>query len=370
MELHESPESFARRPDPPEAMKPRPVEKELLRLTAANSPHAPLPPTRTLGKKLNVSFTTVSRVLQRLAADGKLWQHPNGRFYPAAAKAVLDRPKPVACLTRRLELCSELYRELLEGISAGCGAERRTMLLWHDELLVNHHDPKEPPVFASVPQQRVILGEFLERHGAAAGGFLLDHVWSDEVLSEHAAELRPAAILVRRCNVEGISNLHADFASGALQALGHLLGRGYDLVVPVEPFQGDPSINDFLATVETAARSLGCAERLAPRANAATERSRQSLIASLRNTRRRVALLCPEDNVARLLLISLRDAEIECPKQIGLLSVMGTDVASNAGLSCVRYDFRAMGRHAIELLRAPQPTSRVIEGHLVQGTTT
>ncbi|HEX2100944.1 MAG TPA: GntR family transcriptional regulator, partial [Candidatus Synoicihabitans sp.] len=301
-------------------MKPNAFEKELLRLAATNPPHAPLPPTRTLGKKLDVSFTTVSRALQRLATEGKLWQHPNGRFFPAAAKSVLDRPKPVACLTRRLELCSELYRELLEGISAGCGADRRTMLLWHDELLVNHHDPHEPPVFATVQQQRAILGDFIQRHGAAAGGFLLDHVWSDEVLGEHAAELRPGVLLLRRTAVPGLSNLHADFAGGALQALGHLLGRGYELVVPVEPFHGDPSIADFLTTVEAASRSLGCAERLAPRANAATERSRKSLIGNLRDTRRRVALLCPEDNVARLLLLGLRDAGIDCPKQVGLLS--------------------------------------------------
>lgn len=351
-------------------MKPDTVEDQLLQIARANAPHEPLPPTRSLGERLDVSYSTVARVLQRLAAAGKLWQHPNGRFYPATAKAVLDRPKPVACLTRRLELCSELYRELLEGISAGCGAERRTMLLWHDELLVNHNNPAEPPVFATVQQQRAILGDFLERHGAAAGGFLLDHVWSDEVLREHAAALRPAVVLVRRCTVPGISNIYADFNGGALHALGHLLGRGYEHIVPVEPFQGDPSIDDFLATAEAAARSLGCADRLAKRTNAATAPQRQALIRKVAAEKRRVALLCPEDNVARLLLEGLREAGVDCPRNVGLLSVMGTDIASQTGLSCVRYDFREIGKSAVRLLRAPDPASEAIDASLTQGATT
>ena len=199
------------------------------RALAAAPTDQPLPTTREFGKRFGVANTTVFRVLQRLTKDGEIWQHPtSGRYYPATARALLDRPKPVACLIRRLELGSEQYRELLEGISQGCGALHRTMLLWHDELLVNHAEPHEAPMFAPVAQQRAILANFLDRHGGAAGGFVLDHVWDDEALRSHADRLKPAVMLYRSCALEGFGNVRADFRCGALKALTHLLGRGFE----------------------------------------------------------------------------------------------------------------------------------------------
>src|SRR5690606_38137361 len=145
----------------------------------------------------------------------EVWQHPtSGRYYPTAARALLDRPQPVACLIRRLELASEQYREILEGVSLGCGALHRTMLLWHDELLVSHPEPHEPPDFAPVGQQRAILSDFLHRHGENAGSFLFDHIWTDDALRTHAGRLNPGVVLFRSCAIPGFSNIRADFRSG------------------------------------------------------------------------------------------------------------------------------------------------------------
>ena len=84
------------------------------------------------------------------APTGEVWQHPtSGRCYPAAARLIFDRPKPVACLTRCLELASEQYREILEGISSQCGTLHRAMLLWHDNLLVQHPVTQDSPGFAT-----------------------------------------------------------------------------------------------------------------------------------------------------------------------------------------------------------------------------
>lgn len=352
------------------SLTPKSLETQLRRLLATAAPRASLPTTRELGQQFEVANTTVFRVLQRLVAAGEIWQHPNGRFYPAAAKAVLERPRPVACLTRRLELCSELYRELLEGISAGCGAARRSILMWHDELLLNHPDPTRPPAFADVRQQRAILEEFLDRHGESAGGFVLDHVWADEALREQAARLSPAVVLYRRCHVDGFHNVRADFEAGALQALGHLLGRGYDQIVPVEPFQGDPAVAEFLDVLEGSTAKLGCTGRLTARVSGATAKARTALFTRLRATKQRVALLCPEDNLSDLLLKGLREAGLCCPEQVGLLSVMGTDFATQNSVSCLRYDFRALGRLAIEALGKSSPTHRAVEPFFVAGKTT
>lgn len=343
-----------------------------LRRIVADAPHdRPLPTTRELGERFGVANTTVYRVLNRLTQAGEIWQHPtNGRYYPATARVLLDRPKPVACLIRRLELGSALYRELLEGISAGCGAGRRTILLWHDEMLVNHPDPHEPPLFAPLGPQRTILKEFLDRHGPSAGGFVLDHVWSDDALRPHLARLQPAVMLFRSCSIESISSVQADFHAGALKALAHLLGRGYEQIVPVEPFAGDPAVAEFLRALGSAADELGCRSRLAPTVGASTRRERTALVDRLRRASKRTALLCPEDNVASLLMQALCDARIRCPDAVGILSVMGTDFAIQSGLSCLRYDFRDLGRRAIEALGGSRPTQASVEAQFVAGQTT
>lgn len=344
------------RPSRPTA-KPRDLLEAHLRSLAGNEawpPDRPLPTTRELAKKFGPSAATVFRLLQQLEAEGVLWQHSSGRFHRAAARALLDRPKPVACLIRRLELCSALYRELLEGISAGAGAAKRTMLLWHDDVLVNHADPDRPPSFATPAAQRVVLDAFLERHASDAGGFVLDHVWADSVLKRAAAapgrKLTPGVLLFRNApDGSGLSSVRADFDAAATQALAHLLGRGFTRLIPAEPFGGDPAVDEFFAALARAAETLGCADRLAPPRKAHRPEDRAALIAALPR-KERVALIVPEDHVAVRLRALLAESGRACPREVGLLAVMGTEVAGAAGLTRLSFDFRAMGLAAVEML--------------------
>jgi DNA-binding LacI/PurR family transcriptional regulator len=346
------------------------LNDRLRRLVASAPADRPLPTTRELGDRYGIANTTVFRILRTLAASGEIWQHPtNGRYYPPGAQALLDRPKPVACLFRRLELASALYREILEGISSGCGERRRTMLLWHDERLVNHPDPQQPPEFAHATQQRAILNEFLDRHGDAADGFLLDHLWSDEALRTQAARLLPAVVLFRSCELDGFSNVAVDFRAGALKALAHLLGRGFEHIIFVEPFAGDPAVVEFSGALGKAAAELECAARLST-ATAATAKERAALIERLQRSPKRNALLCPEDNIAVLLAEAARAAGLRCPERVGVLSVMGTEFATKASLSCLRYDFRALGRMAVEALAGDRPGRHVLPPQFVSGSTT
>lgn len=342
-----------------------------LRLEFADAPiDQPLPTTREYGQRLGVANTTAFRALQKLTQDGEIWQHPvSGRYYPAAAQALLNRPQPMACLIRRLELASEQYRELLEGVSQGCGALHRTMLLWHDELLVNHPDPHLPPIFASVAQQRAILSTFLERHSQNAGSFLLDHLWSDEALRTHASRLTPAVVPYRTCTLPGFSNVRADFRSGAFKALTHLLARGFSEIIPIEPFANDPAVTEFLQALEKASDESGCRDRLSSTVAVHTHEQRLSLLDRLRKTSHRVAVVSPEDNISLLLVTLLKEAGISCPDQVGVLSVMGTDYATKAGVSCLRYDFRMMGRLAVEALAGRGVVQHSLEPQLHLGST-
>lgn len=343
----------------------------LSKLIAASPSDQPLPATRGLGQQLGVANTTVYRLLQERTLAGELWQHPiSGRYYPAAARLIFDRPKPVACLTRRLELASEQYREILEGISAQCGTLHRAMLLWHDDLLVNHPVTHESPVFASPREQPLILASFLDRHGGATGGFILDHVWTDEALRSFGERVQPAVVLFRSCELPSFANVRANFRLGSLMALTHLLGRGYERIVPVLPFDGDPAVDEFFAALEAAADESDSRARLDRLARATNNAERTALIESLRGESRRTALVCPEDNVALFLASAMRAAGLACPERIGLLSAMGTDFASRAGITHLRHDFRAMGRLAVEALGADKPVRHVLEPQLAPGVTT
>src|SRR5690606_29426523 len=121
-------------------------------------------------------------------------------------------------------------------------------------------------------------------------------------------------------------------------------------IVPVEPFPGDPAVAEFLESLGDAARELGCADCLAPVASASTPARRAALINRLRETKTKTVVICPEDHVAIRLLDAACAGGLSCPGHIGILSVMGTHLASEAGLSCVRYDFRAIGRAALQAL--------------------
>lgn len=362
--------SLAPAPSKGSASEPPPLDRIHQVLATAPSDQ-PLPTTRELGERLHIAHTTAFRLLRELATAGAVWQHPvNGRYYPAAARSLFDRPKPVACLFRRLELASELYRELLEGVSAGCGAHQRMMALWHDEGLLNHPDPQEPPIFAPVPQQRAILRNFASRHSAGAGGFILDHIWSDEALAAEFAALRPAVVLYRSTTLPDVSNIRADLRSGAFKALAHLLGRGFERIVPVVPFEGDPAVQEFGAVLDAVATELDCRACLAPPVIASRSADRAGLLQRVERGQRRCAILCPEDNIAIMLLTAGRAAGLSCPKDFGVLSVMGTDLATRAGVTCLRYDFRKLGRLAVDALDAAAPVRETLEPSLVPGSST
>lgn len=328
---------------------------------------APLSSTRALGAKHGVANTTIFRALAELVAEGVLWQHPvNGRFYPIAARASLDRPKPVACLFRRLELGSVLYRELLEGVSAGCGKERRTMLLWHDELLVNHPDLVTPPRFAPPDEQRAILKGFLDHHGEFSGGYILDHIWDDEAIRLASRKLRPAVLLYRRAPADlDIGNVYADFAGAATQTIAHLLGKGFDKIVPVRPFAGDPAVDVFITELEKAAEGLDCRNKLTSRLPADV-----SAIARHAGKKCRLALVVPEDHVAVQLCMNLRARGYSVPADVGVFSVMGTSVGADAGISRLSFDFRAMGALAVSLLKQDFRQSLALPGTLETGNST
>ena len=64
------------------------------------------------------------------------------------------------------------------------------------------------------------------------------------------------------------------------------------------------------------------------------------------------------------------EAGLRSPERIGLLPVMGTDLATKAAISCLRYAYRAMGHLAVEAPGSGQAVQQMLEPQPVTGPTT
>lgn len=315
------------------------LEKLVGTLGHASEPSTtPLPTTRELAAEYGVANSTVFRQLARYESEGRLWRSPGGRFYDPRVQVQLDKPKPIACLFRRIENWSFLYQELMEGISAACEEQGRATLLWHDENLVRHTEIDSPPKFATAATQTRSLESFLDRYADAIDGLILDHGWSDKALAILPATLRQKSVLLCRPAPAGIHGVFPDMPGQAAAGLTRLLAAGCQEIHAVVPFAGDPAVDFALSAIHRAAASASYP--LAADLAAGTTAERSRLLQKVRKSRRRVGLLSPEDNIAALL-----HAEQARPGEFEILSLQGTRMPSV--VARLRTDYAALGRKAV-----------------------
>lgn len=330
----------------------------------------PIPTSRDIAGRYGVAHTSVFRQLQRLEARGEVWKAESGRFYFPEARSAVQKPRPIACLFRRIENWSALYREIMEGIAEGCQQQELGSLLWHENVLVRHDDPGHPPVFATTARQGQSLTRFVERYGGDIGGLILDHVWTDRALARLPDELRKQAVLLCRPTSTDIPAIHQDFPMAAHLALVHLLAAGYDQIHPVRPFSHDPAVDHSLKALSTAAQKGEARHRLGETLSAETPAERAAIISSLLKKRQRCALVFPEDNIAALFHQECVQRGLACPEQIGILSLQGTRTAAEAQLSHVRTDYALLGRLAVQACLRLTAEKESLTPRLVQGITT
>lgn len=330
----------------------------------------PVPPSRELAERYGVNHTSVFRQLQRLEEEGVLWQAASGRFYFSEARFLVEKPKPVACLFRTIETWSFLYQELMEGIADECERRGLASLLWHENTLVRHSEPGQPPRFSEAATQQSSLRRFADRYGGEIGGVIADHIWGDRALLALADELaRPAVVLCR----PGPGNLPSsapDFRTAASQSLTHLFAMGYEHIYPVHPFTGDPSVDYALRCFEAAAESTGILKLTGPKLCADTPATRRQIIQTLSRRGQRAGLVFLEDNNAALFLQECRAAGLDCPRDIGILSLQGTRAAELARLTHTRTAYTALGKRAVELSLGLEPRESIPSPALVCMETT
>lgn len=309
---------------------------------------SPLPTTRELGERLGKSHVTVSRVLRKMAEEGRLWQAHSGRFYAAAAEAQLSRPRPVGCLVRSMSGWAAWYERIMTGVSLGCEAEERGILVHPVANMVVQSAPDAPASFLRASEQRKVMERYLQRHEGSEQKLLLDDTWSDAVLRKYADQLPPARLLLRTSPVDAIPSLHPNFPQGAMLGLSHLLGLGWKRIIFVQPYKDYATTRELETAFAAAVGAIGdvgldfevfesdgserfgeLVKRLKPKAAEGT------------------ALVCPEDNFSVALLAALREAGIDIPGKVALLGGMGTRILTDAGVSRLSVDFVELGRRAV-----------------------
>lgn len=331
----------------------------------------PLPTTRALGEKFGVSHGTAFRLLCTLERNGTIWRHENGRFYPGLAGRILGRPKPLAIMLRRMVSWSSLCREVMEGFTDTCGELERPVLLFHNKNLLVQETASSDVRITSSQTQKEMLRDFFLLHGDSIGGVLFDEVWRDEALQDALPSRVPLVSFYRPSKVPGLGSVGADFAAGALLAMSHLLASGYEKIFLLNPWPNYEPALLFIAAARQVYREI--AGRPFPQSQEIVLHDPvkyRAFIRKLVSSKRRFGLICPEDNISCHLANDLRARGVALGKKHGLVSVMGTSVATAAGLTAVRYDYHEMGRRAALMLCENKPALRLIEPALSVGETT
>lgn len=332
----------------------------------------PLPTTRALGERFQTSHGTAARILSRLTAEGRLWQHANGRYYPAIAGKVFERPKPIAVLLRRMYTWSALCREVMEGFDRECAEqERPLLLLQHNQLLVEE-GPGRVLHVAPEQTQRQMIQEAVLRYGQDVSGYLFDELWSHQQIHEVIGGKYPTATFYRRSKLEDIRSFSVDFEAAAELALRHLLDCGYQRIVLVKP---SPLALVAIESVNTAEKVFKKKFRHSgvPVQILAINKPQQEnpFLREISNSHSpRTGILCPEDNFALYLAERMKHANIPLGKRHGIISTMGTKQIANTPVSAIRHPFSEIGRACAHYLLTGETTPTQCHPRLVISTST
>lgn len=297
-------------------------------------------------RRNGISNVSAYRVLTELFTSGHFWRAANGRYFLAEARRLLEKPAPVACLFRRLERWTEVGREMMQGVDAGCGELDRAILLVHDQFLFRQTEPTGPASIGADRELHGAIEDFLLVHSERIGGVVLDELWPDRVLAGFQTRLRSGVVIYRRTKLPFLGSVSADVTGAASLVMDHARRQGFDRLALLMPAYAYQPSEEMAAALRLAAR------RHFPKPQVFTmdsEGARRKLIADLKRQRRRTLLVVTEDNAATEALEAMRKAGIDVPGWIGLLSTMGSRIASDRSITIAGFDFRKMGEQAARM---------------------
>ncbi len=295
---------------------------------------AMLPTTRELGETHDLHPSTIFRLLRDLAAEGYVWQSPNGRFYPAGAQSHTLRGAPLCFIGRELLQWSRLYQEILEGVSEVCAANGSPLVLLSSPTLVRQEAPASPIERASLKQQGVEMTRLTSAIPKGCAGYVFDHLWKGAVIQ--TAQTGGGTSLQLLHPKSPMESVQPDYLAGAGMVAEHLRSEPVPRVYLIHPFEGDPAVDAMLDALRQALAPFG------PREMSLSDAGRAF---SGRAGSSRVVFVSPEDNAALALCEMIRRSRSAISKTAQVIATQGTGLVTAPTLR-LRYDYRRLGRSA------------------------
>ena len=305
-----------------------------------------LPVTRFLGKSYGISNVSAFRVLNELSDSGQLWRAANGRYFLPEARRLLEKPAMLACLIRRLEHWTQVGREIMLGVDDVCGELERAMLLVHDRVLFRQTDPTALALSGSDHEIRQTMEDFLLVHSERIRGVILDELWPERVLARFKNRIQQGVVLYRSKNLPFLGCVSADVQSAARLVVNHATQNQFAKLIILLPFRGYPPSEEMLDALKAVIKEpFG----EAPVFTLDISSTIDTMLAGLRKERRKTLLVATEDNAAVAVLDALRQAGIDVPGRVGLITTMGSRIALDRSMTSAGFDFRLMGSEAARM---------------------
>jgi hypothetical protein len=252
----------------------------------------------------------------------------------------------LACLIRRLEHWSQVGREIMLGVDEACGKLERAMLLVHDRVLFRQTDPTALSLSGSDQEIRQSMEDFLLVHSERIRGVVLDELWPERVLARFKKRIQQGVVLYRSTNLPFLGCVSADVQSAARMVVNHAAQNQFSKLIILLPFRGYPPSEEMLDALQAATKEpFGEVPVVTLDASSALD----GLIAGLRKERRKILLVATEDNAAVAVLDALRQAGMDLPGRVGLVTTMGSRIAVERSITSAGFDFRLMGAEAARM---------------------
>jgi len=265
-----------------------------------------------------------------------------------------------------MERWTEVGREIMQGVDEGCGKLDRSILLIHDRVLFRQADSMSSVSRGSDLELAQALEDFLLVHADRLGGVLLEDLWPDNVLTKFRRRLCSGVVVYRHTALPYLGCVSADTDAAARLVIDYAKKMRFERLTILPGVRGYMPSEEMVAALRRAASSRFPRPRVFAMHAAP---GRRDFLADLRKQRKRTLVVGIEDNIAAAALESIREMGIDMPEQVGLVSTMGTRIASDRSITIIGANFRRIGEEAAVIAASGQPKQIAIPPVFLPGCT-
>jgi DNA-binding LacI/PurR family transcriptional regulator len=220
------------------------------------------------------------------------------------------------------------------------------MLLVHDRVLFRQTDPTAQALSGSDHEIWQTMEDFLLVHSERIRGVILDELWPERVLARFKNRIQQGVVLYRSTHLPFLGCVSADVQSAARMVVNHAAQNQFAKLIILLPFRGYPPSEEMLDALQAAIKEpFGEVPVFTLDSSSVLD----GLLAGLRKERRKTLLVATEDNAAVAVLDALRQAGIDVPGRVGLVTTMGSRIALERSMTSAGFDFRLMGSEAARM---------------------